>query len=85
MKDCVGLYKYKGFLINFSEYYQEWRLEPTFLGTDDVAIDFAIEYNNDFEGFRTITEAKKYIKENEDNLKRSVYTAFEEYKVKKGV
>ena len=50
MKQCTGDYLYKGFLINFSEYDQAWRLEPTLqlTGDDsDTAIDFAIEYNND--------------------------------------
>lgn len=80
MKDCTGLYNYKGFLINFSEYYQEWRLEPTFLGTDDVAINFSVEYNNDFDGFKTLREIKKYVNENELKLIEDVKLAFEEYK-----
>lgn len=80
MKDCVGSYKYKGYLINFHEYYQVWSIEPTFLGDSNSAINFSIEFNNNFEGFKTISETKKYIKENEINLKNEILNNFEKYK-----
>lgn len=84
MKDCVGTYAYKGFLINFSEYYQRWCLEPTFLGSSDDAINFAVEYNNDCEGFKTISQAKKYINANEKDLVDSVHSGYKEYCEKYG-
>lgn len=72
MKQCVGDYRYKGFLIGFSEYCQEWFIEPFFLFSND-STDECINASNDFRdslgGFKTIAQAKKYIKENEKTLK----------------
>lgn len=31
MKHCTGLYNYKGFTFSFSEIYQDWTIEPSFL------------------------------------------------------
>ena len=83
MKECTGDYKYKGFIINFSEYSQTWRLEPTIklIGDDsDTAIDFAIEYNNDSREFRTINQAKRFIKNNYNELVAEVTTLYEDFK-----
>lgn len=84
MKQCTGYYKYKGFLINFSEYYQSWRLEPVVLeliGEDsDTAINFAVEYNNDSKEFRTINQAKKYINENYKELVKEVKDLYNDFK-----
>jgi hypothetical protein len=83
MKQCTGNYKYKGFLINFSEYTQSWRLEPTLelIGDNsDVAIDFAVECNNDSMEFRTINQAKKYIKDNYDILISEIKKSYEDFR-----
>lgn len=83
MKQCTGDYKYKGFLINFSEYTQSWRLEPTLelIGDDsDSAINFAVEYNNDSKEFKTINKAKKYIKDNYDILISEIRKSYEDFR-----
>ena len=83
MKQCTGYYKYKGFLINFSEYTQSWRLEPTLelIGDNsNTAIDFAVEYNNDSKEFRTINQAKKYIKDNYDILISEIKKSYEDFR-----
>ena len=83
MKECTGNYKYKGFTINFSEYLQTWRIEPTLelIGdTSDTAIDFAVEYNNDSREFRTINQAKRFIKNNYNELVAEVTTLYEDFK-----
>lgn len=83
MKQCTGDYKYKGFLINFSEYTQSWRLEPTLelIGDNsDVAIDFAVEHNNDSMEFKTINKAKKYIKDNYDILISEIKKSYEDFR-----
>lgn len=83
MKQCTGDYKYKGFLINFSECTQSWRLEPTLelIGDNsDTAIDFAVEYNNDSEEFRTINQAKKYIRDNYNELVLEIRKSYEDFK-----
>lgn len=83
MKQCTGDYKYKGFLINFSEYTQSWRLEPTLelIGDDsDAAINFAVEYNNDSKEFKTINKAKKYIKDNYDILISEIRKSYEDFR-----
>lgn len=83
MKQCTGDYLYKGFLINFSEYDQAWRLEPTLQLTGDdsyTAIDFAIEYNNDSKKFRTINQAKRYIKDNYNELVLEIKKLYEDFK-----
>ena len=68
MRCNVGDYKYKGFLLKWSDYYQEWVFEPTFLGDSDDAINFAIEYANDMVGFKSIKATKAHIKENYEVL-----------------
>lgn len=78
-KCCTGDYKYKGFLIGFSEYYQEWILEPYYLGDSLDATNFEIEYANNSEGFNTIKEAKAYIRENYDELITDCNKRFKEY------
>lgn len=83
MKQCTGDYLYKGFLINFSEYDQAWRLEPTLQlinDNSDTAIDFATEYNNDSKEFRTINQAKRYIKDNYDELVSEIKKLYEDFK-----
>lgn len=76
MKDCTGDYKHKGFLIRFSEYYQKWFLEADFLfkefpnyDTTDT-INFIGNYES--ESFKTIASAKKYINNNELELKENI-------------
>lgn len=84
MKQYYGDYKYKGFLINFSEYYQSWRLEVTLdlIGEEtDEALDFACEYNNSYsEEFRTINQAKKYIDKNYKELVKEVKNLYNDFK-----
>lgn len=81
MKDCIGTYNYKGFSINFHEMYQIWTLEPNYLNLEDNDIlNFTIEYNNSFSPeFKTIASAKKYIRENEKELKEDIQRQLEEY------
>lgn len=81
MKDCIRDYRYKGFDIRFSEMYQVWRLEPNYLDLDDNdTLNFAIEYHNSFSPeFKTIASAKKYIRENEKELKEDIQRQLEEY------
>lgn len=75
MKDCINEYRYKGFIINFSEQSQSWRIEPTIkllnkitnLSDNDL-IELATNYNNDSKEFRTITATKKHIKNNYDSI-----------------
>ena len=82
MKECTGDYKYKGFLIGYSYYYQEWTIEPYFFykEEDDVkAINYANEFRNEHEGFKTINQAKRYIKENEQRLKEEILEGYKNY------
>ena len=81
MKECTGYYQYKGFLINFSEYMQSWSLEPNFLDlNDNNVLNFAIEYNNSYSPqFKTISKAKKYIRENEKELKEEIEKLLKDY------
>lgn len=78
-KNCVGEYLYKGFLIRWSDYYDEWFLEPTFLGDSLNAINFSTDYANSGESFRTIKEAKEYIRENIDGLKEECLQLYKDY------
>lgn len=80
MRCNVGDYKYKGFLIGWSDYYQVWVFEPTFLGDSDDAINFSTEYANDMDGFNSIKATKAYIKDNYDSLVLDCNKRFEEYK-----
>lgn len=84
MKQYYGDYKHKGFVINFSEYDQSWRLEPTLELIDeetDEALDFACEYNNSYsKEFRTINQAKKYINENYKELVKEVKDLYNDFK-----
>lgn len=81
MKECTGYYQYKEFLINFSDYMQTWSLEPNYLNLDDNDIlNFVIEYNNSYSPrFKTINKAKKYIKENEKELKTEIEKLLKNY------
>lgn len=77
-KNCVGEYLYKGFLIRWDDYYEEWFLEPTFLGTSLEAINYISEYSGEI-SFETINKAKAYIKDNEMILKKECNRAYEDY------
>ena len=82
MKECIGMYQYKGFLIVFSDYQEDWRIEPNFFyeGADDIrAINFACEFRDEHESFKTIAKAKKYIRENEEKLKQEVLEGYRNY------
>lgn len=46
----------------------------------DTAIDFAVEYNNDSKEFRTINQAKKYIKDNYDILISEIKKSYEDFR-----
>jgi hypothetical protein len=65
MKTCVGSYSIKSFTLVFSDHYQAWDVESSFLlkeyGESDLVIDFII--NNRIEGKKTIKATKEYIKE----------------------
>jgi hypothetical protein len=65
MKTCIGSYSIKSFTLVFSDYYQMWDVEASFLlkeyGDNDIVIDFII--NNRIEGKKTIKATKEYIKE----------------------
>lgn len=54
MKDCTGVYKYKGKYIRFIETYQEWVIEPD--SEDHVFVE-----ENTIGGFLTIKDAKNFI------------------------
>ena len=82
MKDCIRDYKYKGFLIGYSYYYQKWVIEPYFFykeEDDAKAINFANEFRNEHEGFKTVKQAKEYIKMNEEKLKQEVIEGYKNY------
>lgn len=40
MKDCIGMYRYKGFTYTFSEMYQDWTAEPFLLLTKEFKEDY---------------------------------------------
>ena len=65
MKSCIGNYSIKSFDLVFSDYYQMWDVEASFLakeyGESDLVIDFII--NNRIEGKKTIKQTKEYIKQ----------------------
>lgn len=65
MKDCTGIYIYKGFTLSFSSYHQEWVAEPNFLidefGNDVSVINFIDEHSYDIPPQKTITALKKEI------------------------
>lgn len=64
MKECTGLYTYKGVSIIFSEYYQEWHINAPFFDDHQVS---------KLPNFKTISSAKKWIKDHEkfiNNLKK---------------
>lgn len=64
-KQCNTEYNYKGFLIRFSEYQQEWNIEPLFI-TDEQLETIKNEYT--LPTARTISSMKKYIRENLETL-----------------
>lgn len=80
MRCNVGEYTCKGFMLKWSDYYQEWTFEPTFLGESDEAINFSTEYANDMRGFKTIKATVAFIKENYDTLIKDCKEKFEQYK-----
>ena len=68
MKYCVGVYEYKGFSIMFSEYYQEWVIDPSFLFKDfstyeeNIITDYICNYGRDFIlNCKTLKECKSRI------------------------
>lgn len=68
MKDCTGLYNYKGFTYYFSEMYQEWNAEPNFLIKEfknkideTTIINFIGKHQYDLECQKTIANMKKEI------------------------
>ena len=65
MKSCIGNYNIKSFTLVFSEYYQTWDCEASFLlkeyGDSDAVINFII--NNRIEGKKTIKATKEHMKE----------------------
>jgi hypothetical protein len=76
-KQCIGIYEHKGFTFNYSEEYQEWTAEPSFLtdmfGDSDKVINFISDHTYDIEPVKTIAKMKtainKAIKEGlKDNL-----------------
>ena len=69
-KDWIGLYDYKGFTIRYSEYYQFWDLEASYLHNIEQLEKVQNDYN--FPTFKTITTAKKWIKENEYRVKTEI-------------
>lgn len=68
-KQCNQEYNYKGFLIRFSEYQQEWNIEPLFI-TDEQLETIKNEY--ELPTARTIAGMKKYIRENLETLTGSI-------------
>ena len=80
MKSCIGNYSIKSFDLVFSDYYQIWDCEASFLlkeyGDSDAVIDFII--NNRIEGQKTIRQTKEYIKELiEDGIVEKLKTKLE--------
>jgi hypothetical protein len=65
MKDCRGMYEHKGFVIRFSETYQEWISEPNFLiaefGGKSKVINFISDHTYDIEPEKTIAKMKAAI------------------------
>lgn len=79
MKDCTGTYNYKGFSIMYSEYYQEWSVEPAFLFKEFKEInenkicDYICNYGRDFiTECKTLKECKvsitEFLKNNGKNI-----------------
>lgn len=60
---------------------QSWSLEPNYLDLNNNDIlNFVIEYNNSYSPqFKTISKAKKYIRENEEQLKAEVDKLLKDY------
>ena len=79
MKQCTGDYLYKGYLIIFSEYRQEWLLEPVFENADTREINFANDFRDEHEGHKTIAKAKKYIRDNEKELRKEIEEGLKNY------
>jgi len=65
-----GLYEYLGFAIYNAGSRHEWDIEP--IGWDIRAIE---RWKASSFSFRTLAQAKKWIRENADNIKESDYKA----------
>lgn len=81
MKDCTGAYEHKGFLIVFSEAYQQWSAEPDFLinmfGSDNNVINFISDHTYDIEPEKTIAKMKTAInKAIKEGLKEKLIEEF---------
>lgn len=77
--ECTGLYKYKGFTIFYSNYYKFWSIEASYLLNENIKgiEDFVSEIT--YGEFKTISSAKKYIKDNEKDLKKWFETELGKY------
>ena len=81
MKQCTGIYNHKGFTFNYSEEYQEWTAEPSFLtdilGDSDKVINFISDHAYDIEPVKTIAKMKTAInKAIKDGLKDKLIEEF---------
>ena len=82
MKDCTGIYHYKGFTISFSETYQEWVAEPNFLlklyGNTEEVINFISDHSYDVKSQKTINALKKEINSSiEKGIKEKLINTYE--------
>lgn len=63
-----GVYEYMGFVIYNGDSKHIWDIEPIGWGTK--AID---NFKSQSESFKTLAEAKKWIKKNGDTIKETMY------------
>ena len=81
MKECTGIYNHKGFTFNYSESYQEWTAEPSFLtdefGDSNEVINFICDHVDDIEPQKTIAKMKTAInKAIKEGLKEKLIEEF---------